>query len=58
MSQLKNIMKYAKINWQKLQKKALFNLPRFRVHNQFITITRTMYIYITLKFTRNSVDLR
>ena len=45
MSQLKNIMKYAKINWQKLKKKALFNLPRFRVHNQFITITRTMYIY-------------
>ena len=23
----------------------MFNLPRFRVHNQFITITRTMYIY-------------
>ena len=32
-------------NWQKLKKKAMFNLPRFRVHNQFITITRTMYIY-------------
>ena len=41
-----------KISWnmpkkigKKLKKKALFNLPRFRVHNQFITITRTMYIY-------------